>query len=129
MSKDPFTIDPGAPLGTAIDLMRGKSIRHLPVMDDAGRPIGHHHGPGPQARRLRSGHRGGPVGRGPASVSAKLWRLGSLPVIHDGRFVGLLTERDIPRAVARGGKAGRVDSERFVWEVRSPAFPWKEIER
>jgi len=40
MTKDPFTIDPEAPLGTAIDVMRTNNVRHLPVVDDAGQLIG-----------------------------------------------------------------------------------------
>ena len=40
MTKDPFTIDPEAPLGTAIDVMRTKNIRHLPVVDEAGQLVG-----------------------------------------------------------------------------------------
>ena len=33
MTRDPLTIDPEAPLGTAMDVMRRKRIRHLPVVD------------------------------------------------------------------------------------------------
>jgi acetoin utilization protein AcuB len=40
MSKDPFTIDPEAPLATAMDVMRTRQLRHLPVVDDAGQLIG-----------------------------------------------------------------------------------------
>ena len=40
MTKDPLTIDPEAPLGTATDVMRTKDLRHLPVVDEAGRLIG-----------------------------------------------------------------------------------------
>lgn len=40
MTRDPITIDPEAPLGTAMDVMRRKRIRHLPVVDDAGRLVG-----------------------------------------------------------------------------------------
>src|SRR3990172_6738808 len=40
MTRDPLTIDPEAPLGTAMDVMRRKRIRHLPVVDDAGRLMG-----------------------------------------------------------------------------------------
>ena len=40
MTKDPFTIDPEAPLATAIDVMRTKELRHLPVVDEAGQLIG-----------------------------------------------------------------------------------------
>ena len=39
MAKDPFTIDPEAPLGTAMDVMRTGHLRHLPVVE-AGQLIG-----------------------------------------------------------------------------------------
>ena len=40
MTEDPFTIEPDAPLDRAIDVMRAKDLRHLPVVDQAGRLIG-----------------------------------------------------------------------------------------
>jgi acetoin utilization protein AcuB len=40
MSKRPITIDPQAPLATAIAVMQEKAIRHLPVVDDDGRLVG-----------------------------------------------------------------------------------------
>jgi acetoin utilization protein AcuB len=40
MAKDPFTIDPEAPLATAIDVMRTKELRHLPVVDEARQLVG-----------------------------------------------------------------------------------------
>jgi acetoin utilization protein AcuB len=40
MTKHPITIDAEAPVGTALDLMRSKAVRHLPVMDGAGTLIG-----------------------------------------------------------------------------------------
>jgi acetoin utilization protein AcuB len=40
MTKDPITIDPEAPLGTAVDVMRTNKLRHLPVVDDAGQLVG-----------------------------------------------------------------------------------------
>jgi acetoin utilization protein AcuB len=40
MTKAPVTIDPGAPLGTAVAVMRERALRHLPVVDDAGQLIG-----------------------------------------------------------------------------------------
>lgn len=40
MAKRPITIDPEAPLATAIAVMREKEIRHLPVVDDVGRLVG-----------------------------------------------------------------------------------------
>ena len=40
MTKQPITIDPEAAVGTALDVMRSKHIRHLPVLDDAGALVG-----------------------------------------------------------------------------------------
>ena len=40
MTKDPISIDPEAPIGTALDVMRTKHVRHLPVVDDAGQLMG-----------------------------------------------------------------------------------------
>jgi len=40
MTRNPVTIDPNAPLGTALAVMRERRIRHLPVVDETGRFIG-----------------------------------------------------------------------------------------
>jgi CBS domain-containing protein len=40
MTRRPITVDPDAPLATAMAVMREKAIRHLPVVDDAGRLVG-----------------------------------------------------------------------------------------
>jgi acetoin utilization protein AcuB len=40
MSRNPFTIDPEAPVGTAIAIMTEQKIRHLPVVDEQGVVIG-----------------------------------------------------------------------------------------
>lgn len=40
MTHDPTTIDPEAPLATAIAVMRERGLRHLPVQDEAGRLVG-----------------------------------------------------------------------------------------
>lgn len=40
MTREPITVDPEAPLGTAMEVMRRKRIRHLPVVNDAGRLMG-----------------------------------------------------------------------------------------
>ena len=40
MTREPLTVDPESPLGTIMDVMRDKHIRHLPVVDDDGRLIG-----------------------------------------------------------------------------------------
>ena len=40
MTKHPITIDAAAPVGTALDVMRTRHIRHLPVLDDTGTLVG-----------------------------------------------------------------------------------------
>ena len=40
MTKHPITIDAEAPVRTALDVMRTKHIRHLPVLDDTETLIG-----------------------------------------------------------------------------------------
>jgi hypothetical protein len=40
MSRNPITIDPEAPLATAMAVMKKEGIRHLPVTDDTGRLLG-----------------------------------------------------------------------------------------
>ena len=42
-------------------------------------------------------------------------RVGSLPVILDGRMVGMLTERDVTRALASGKIGGAFDPEGILW--------------
>jgi acetoin utilization protein AcuB len=40
MSRSPISIDPAAAVGTALDVMRTKHIRHLPVVDESGVLVG-----------------------------------------------------------------------------------------
>jgi CBS domain-containing protein len=40
MRRRPITIDPDAPLGTALAVMIERGVRHLPVVNDAGRLVG-----------------------------------------------------------------------------------------
>jgi acetoin utilization protein AcuB len=40
MTRNPITVDPEAPLATAMAVMKKEGIRHLPVVDDAGRLLG-----------------------------------------------------------------------------------------
>lgn len=148
MTEDPFTIEPDAPLDTASDLMRAKDLRHLPVVDPAGRLIGII-----AERDLRRAALaaavdddvsagGRPLCRSgqaredlsvqdvmsrdvltthpeaPLAHAARLMferRVGSLPVILDGRMVGMLTERDVTRALANGRIGGAFDSEGILW--------------
>ena len=40
MAPNPITIDPEAPLETAVAVMLERRVRHLPVVDDEGRLMG-----------------------------------------------------------------------------------------
>jgi acetoin utilization protein AcuB len=40
MTKAPMTIDPDAPVETAVEVMRERELRHLPVVDGDGRLVG-----------------------------------------------------------------------------------------
>jgi CBS domain-containing protein len=40
MTRNPISIDPDAPLGTAVDVMIQRKIRHLPVVDGQGAIVG-----------------------------------------------------------------------------------------
>src|SRR5574341_465081 len=125
MTSDPVTIGPGTPLPEARRLMKQRGIRHLPVVDDAGRLLGvltdrdiRHAAFVPalaeylgwEVRRLRA----------PRVRDVMTWsvvtthpdatlvqagltmfqrRIGSLPVVDNGRLVGIVTERDVLAAL------------------------------
>ena len=134
MTPNPITIDPQAPVGTAVAVMRERSLRHLPVVDDRGQLLG-----SVTDRDLRSamlapaideyadtGERDrlralagelddirvshvmtwGALTTGPEALVAQAAavmadaRVGSLPVVEGHRLVGILTERDVLRALA-----------------------------
>ncbi len=149
MAKDPFTIDPEAPLATAMDVMRTKELRHLPVVDEAGQLVGiitdrdlRHAAFGPALeeylsvsarRRLRrigetlenlrvrdamtwvvvTTHPGASLAHAALIMSER--RVGSLPVVENGKLVGMLTERDVLRALTREGTVREWPSEGFLW--------------
>ena len=148
MTKDPFTIDPDAPLATAVDVMRARSLRHLPVVDDSGQLIGiitdrdlrhaalapalaeflpagtrwrlRHAGEMLESLRVRDAMTWGVVTTRPdaplaeAALLMSERRVGSLPVVEQGRLVGMLTERDVLAALGREGKVGSL-VEGFLW--------------
>ena len=149
MTRDPISIDPEAPLGTVIALMREKGIRHLPVVDDAGRLVGiitdrdlrnaaiapalaEHLSLGAQ-RRLRGAkqaledlkvkdamtwgvvttHPEATITRAAAVMFER--RIGSLPVVEAEKLVGILTERDLLKALMKISPESRPSSVSFLW--------------
>jgi acetoin utilization protein AcuB len=148
MTRNPFAIDPEAPVGTAIDVMRTQNLRHLPVVDEAGEivgiitdrdlrqvalapAIGEYLSASGQRRLRRLGetlenvsvkdvmtwgvvttHPEAPLGHAALIMSER--RVGSLPVVADGRLVGMLTEHDVLRAVSREGDIRQFDAEGII---------------
>jgi CBS domain-containing protein len=150
MTKDPITIDPEAPLETAAAVMQERQVRHLPVVNEAGRLVGligdrdlrgallapalAEHLSGAAQRRLRNLSAtlanlrvrdamtwdavtiepGAPVARAAAIMFEG--RFGCLPVIEAGRLVGIVTERDVLKALAATLPAVRgIDPDNYLW--------------
>ena len=129
--------------------MRAKELRHLPVVDQAGRLIGiiadrdlrraalapaveedasapgwrplRRPGQAPEDLRVKdvmsrdvlTTHPEAPLAHAARIMFER--RVGSLPVILDGRLVGMLTERDVTRALATRRIGGEFDSEGILW--------------
>jgi len=150
MSKQPITIDPEAPLATAIGMMREKEIRHLPVVDHMGRlagiitdrdlrsaalapalaeflPVGLRRAVEGAAEmlqelRVKDAMTWGVVttrpGASVAEAGAVMFerRIGSLPVRENGKLVGIVTERDIFKALMMAIKPVRgADPDTYFW--------------
>jgi acetoin utilization protein AcuB len=150
MAKTPVTIDPEAPLATALAVMRERGLRHLPVTDERGRLIGivtdrdirsaifapaiAEYLPSDGRARLRSfaasiEHvrvrdvmtwgavtigRDAPIAQA-AAVMADA-RVGSLPVVDGEQLVGIVTERDVLRALAATLPSVKgADPDSYLW--------------
>ncbi len=126
METDLFTVRSEDIVDLAASLMEWEGLRHIPVEDDEGRLVGlvtNH-----DLLRLNGGHfdRGGydrvPVSqimrRDPLTVEPETatavavelmrkHRIGSLPVVRDGKLVGMVTDRHVVDIAARllGGRA------------------------
>jgi CBS domain-containing protein len=125
MHRDPVVVGADAPIAVATDLLRTRNIRHLPVVDGDGRLIGIVTDRdlrqvvfdprvqdllGDATLVLRALTVGEVMTWGVVSVradadlraAARLMRegkIGALPVVDDGRVVGILTESDVLGAV------------------------------
>jgi len=126
MSRDVVTLRPGDLLAVADDVMRLGRIRHMPVLDAEGALVGivsrrdflagalvRVIGVGPDVERLALSELtaqtvmtrdvltttpGTPLSKA-AGVMLE-HRIGCLPVLRDGRLVGILTESDFVRRAA-----------------------------
>ena len=118
MSADPAVIRPEATLDEALDVMEQQDVRHLPVVED-GALLGVLSDRDLLARAGLLAYRPG-AAEPPASVGDELekalttaspedqvvtaavdlvlGRIGCLPIVEDGRLVGILSEFDLARA-------------------------------
>jgi len=140
MTKHPAVVGLDTPVKEAVDLMRSKVVRHLPVVDEAGHVLGmltdrdlrhaafvpalaEHTGWEPRrvkAPRVRdvmtwsvvTTHADTPLVQ--AALTMFQRRIGSLPVVADGRLVGILTERDVLDGLKKGHGI-EPDAEFFLW--------------
>ncbi|MEC7726672.1 MAG: CBS domain-containing protein, partial [Planctomycetota bacterium] len=119
MTTDLFTVHPEDVVDLAASLMDWRHIRHVPVEDNDGKLVGlvSHR---TLLRMVGKGMRGdkkqpvavkdimitNPICVTPATRTLEAieymreHRIGSLPVVEDGRLVGIITERDLIRVAA-----------------------------
>lgn len=140
MTKQPTVVGLDMPVREAAELMRSTVVRHLPVVDEAGHVVGivtdrdlRHAAFMPalaeqvgwephrvKAPRVRDIMTWSVVTTHPetALVQAALTmfqrRIGSLPVVADGRLVGILTEWDVFTGL-RGGRSVDAETDPFLW--------------
>ncbi len=138
MTMNPLTVVPDTTVRAAIGLMRDRGIQHLPVVDQAGDLVGiltdrdiRHAALVPalaehltweprrlKALRVRDVMTWSVVTTHPEATLVQAgWtmfrrRIGSLPVVEDGRLIGILTEHDVLGAL---GKGQEIDPDTFAW--------------
>jgi acetoin utilization protein AcuB len=140
MTRQPAVTGLDTPLRDAVELMRSKLVRHLPVVDQAGHVLGivtdrdlrHaafvpalaeqvgwelHRAKAPRVRDVMTWsavttHEDTPLVQ--AALLMFQRRIGSLPVVADGRLVGILTERDVWKGL-RKEQGLEVEPEAFLW--------------
>jgi CBS domain-containing protein len=162
MRQPVVTIGTKTPVREAAALMRSRRIRRLPVVDEAGQLVGIvtdrdlRQVVFDAAVRDRLSDAAGRCGEipvqevmtwGVVSVGAatdmreaaavmRERRLGALPVVEDGRVIGMLTESDMlaalreflsKRVTSPAAAAGDPGSEyEFGFDVPPPADPWRD---
>ena len=121
MTRNPVTITPDASLDEALELMRQKRVRRLPVLDEEGRLVGIvsemdllYASPSPattlsvfEMHYLLGRIRVGDVmtrevitvtEQTPLEEAARIMadnKIGGLPVVDDGKLIGIITETDL----------------------------------
>ena len=116
MSRPAVTIAARASLGEALVLMVAHRIHYLPVVDDEGRLVGivneddvlgTRREPGADSDLVTTVMRAPVISVRPAQTLKAAMGLmvdrgvGALPVVEDGRVVGILTQSDVVAALAR----------------------------
>jgi CBS domain-containing protein len=118
MTTDLFTVRPGDSAELAASIMYWKQVRHLPVEDESGVVVGilTHRSllkllaegqPGTDPVPVRDVMRRDPVTIAPDASCLEAvrlmhtHRLSGLPVLQNGRLVGIITDRDFSDAAAR----------------------------
>jgi acetoin utilization protein AcuB len=140
MTRQPAVTGLDTPVREAAELMRSKLVRHLPVVDEAGRVLGivtdrdlrhaafvpamaeqmgwePHRVKAPRVRDVMTWsavttHEDAPLVH--AALLMFQRRVGSLPVVADGRLVGIVTERDVWKGL-REARRIETESEAFLW--------------
>jgi CBS domain-containing protein len=136
MTPAPATIDPQAPLSAALGAMRERRIRHLPVVEIDGRLVGIltdrdlRRACFARLTTMRESDRDLTVEEcmswavvtthpeaslGQAATVMCERRIGALPVVLDGRLVGIVTEHDLLRVLARAYPGTGVDPDAVLW--------------
>ena len=139
MRRRPVTIAPDASLARAVDLMRSKRIRHLPVLDAkrgligivTDRDVQHaallpalaahlswdpRRAKSPRVRDVMTWSVVTVPADAPLVQAGLLMverRLGSLPVVDGRRLVGIVTTRDLLGAL--GPRRGAREAAAFLW--------------
>jgi acetoin utilization protein AcuB len=140
MTKDPAVVHLDAPAKEAAALMRTKGIRHLPVVDASGHLLGivtdrdlkhaafmpaladqagwePHRVKAPRVRDVMTWSvvtTRADASLAQAGLTMFQRRIGSLPVVADGRLVGILTEQDVFNAL-RKVQGAEDDTDFFLW--------------